>query len=81
MIYVVSDIHGKRKKFDVIMRKIKLKPEDRIYVRGDVIDRGKDGIKILLDLMKMNNAIVLLCDLEIMLLKLIKPTVEYMARC
>ena len=81
MIYVVSDIRGERKKFDVIMRKIKLKPEDRLYVIGDVIDRGKDGIKILLDLMKMNNAIVLLCDLEIMLLKLIKPTVEYMARC
>ncbi len=81
MIYVVSDIRCERKKFDVIMRKIKLKPEDRLYVIGDVIDRGKDGIKILLDLMKMNNAIVLLCDLEIMLLKLINPTVEYMARC
>lgn len=81
MIYVMSDIHGERKKFDEIMRKIKLKPKEKLYILREVIDRGKDGIEILLELIKMNNATVLLGYLEIMMLKSIAPTVEYMARC
>ena len=56
----MSDIHGEREKFNSIMEKIKLKPEDKLYVLGDIIDRGKDGIGILLDLMEMDNATVLL---------------------
>ena len=60
MIYVMSDIHGMKDKFHFIMEKIKLKPDDKLYVLGDVIDRGKDGIEILLDLMDMDNATILL---------------------
>ena len=74
MIYVMSDIHGDRDKFEKIMKKIELKPDDKLYVLGDIIDRGKDGIGILLDLMKMDNAIVLLGNHEWMFLNAIKPT-------
>lgn len=56
----MSDIHGDRDKFEKIMKKIELKPDDKLYVLGDIIDRGKDGIGILLELKKMDNAIVLL---------------------
>lgn len=55
MIYVLSDIHGNMKRFDSIMEQINLKPEETLYVLGDVIDRYPDGIKILRKLMKMNN--------------------------
>lgn len=78
MIYVMSDIHGEREKFDSIMEKIKLKSDDKLYVLGDVIDRGKDGIGILLDLMEMDNATVLLGNHELMLLNAIKPTASMM---
>ena len=74
MIYVMSDIHGDRDKFEKIMKKIELKPDDKLYVLGDIIDRGKDGIGILLELKKMDNAIVLLGNHEWMFLNAIKPT-------
>lgn len=45
MIYVMSDIHGQKRRFDSIMKQIKLQPEDTLYVLGDVIDRNPDGIK------------------------------------
>ena len=74
MIYVMSDIHGMKDKYYLIMEKIKLKPDDKLYVLGDVIDRGKDGIEILLDLMERDNATVLLGNHELMMLNAIKPT-------
>ena len=40
MIYVMSDIHGQKRRFDSIMKQIKLQPEDTLYVLGDVIDRN-----------------------------------------
>ncbi len=53
MIYVMSDIHGNRRRFDSIMNQIDLKSDDQLYVLGDVIDRHPDGIPILLQLMNM----------------------------
>lgn len=40
MIYVMSDIHGSKRRFDAIMEQIKLTDEDTLYILGDVIDRG-----------------------------------------
>lgn len=45
MIYVMSDIHGQKRRFDSVMKQINLQPEDTLYVLGDVIDRNPDGIK------------------------------------
>ena len=47
MIYVMSDIHGQKRRFDSVMKQINLQPEDTLYVLGDVIDRNPDGIKLL----------------------------------
>ena len=55
MIYVMSDIHGHMARFRSVMKKIDLKPEDTLYVLGDVIDRNADGIRILRELMAMPN--------------------------
>lgn len=49
-IYVCSDLHGNYNFYKAITRE--LKENDRLYVLGDVIDRGKDGIKILQDVIK-----------------------------
>lgn len=68
MIYVLSDIHGQRRRFDSIMEQIKLQPEDSLYVLGDVIDRNPDGIRILLQLMAMPNAKMVLGNHELMML-------------
>lgn len=44
MIYVMSDIHGQKRRFDSVMKQINLQPDDTLYILGDVIDRNPDGI-------------------------------------
>ena len=68
MIYVMSDIHGQKRRFDSVMKQINLQPEDTLYVLGDVIDRNPDGIKILRQIMAMPNAKMLLWNHELMML-------------
>ena len=47
--YIISDIHGMYGTYKNVMKKIK--HNDHLYILGDVIDRGKDGIKIIQDIM------------------------------
>lgn len=47
MKYVMSDIHGEYNKFMEMIDKIELKPEDHLYILGDVFDRGPSPIKII----------------------------------
>ena len=47
MICVLSDIHGDVKAFDEILEKTGFSENDELYILGDVIDRGKDGIALL----------------------------------
>ena len=63
--YACSDIHGLKDRYDHMMAF--LKEEDTLYILGDVIDRGKDGIAILLDVMKRKNVIMLLGNHEYMM--------------
>ena len=51
--YAISDIHGM---YGSYMEAVKsLKENDTLFVLGDVIDRGRNGIKILQDMMKRKN--------------------------
>ena len=69
MIYVLSDIHGQSRRFDSILNQINLRPEDTLYVLGDVIDRNPDGIRILRRIMAMPNVKMLLGNHELMMLE------------
>ncbi len=73
MTYVMSDIHGNLEQFNSILKQIELKPEDTLYIAGDVIDRHPDGIKILKKIMKMPNAKMLLGNHEYMMINAIYP--------
>lgn len=66
MNYVISDIHGNYEKYLEMIKKIDLKDEDTLYVLGDVLDRGPDGIKILMDMMMRSNIIPILGNHEYM---------------
>ena len=68
MHYVLSDIHGNAVRFDSILAQIQLKPNDTLYILGDVIDRFPDGIAVLEHIMHMNNAKMLLGNHEYMML-------------
>ena len=55
MKYVMSDIHGRYDKYADMLELIHFSEEDELYILGDVIDRGPDGIKILMDIMERSN--------------------------
>ena len=60
MIYVMSDIHGKYDKYLKMLELIDFNSNDTLYILGDFVDRGKDGIKILLDVINRPNIISLI---------------------
>lgn len=59
MIYAMSDLHGCYDKYLMMLKMIDLKPEDTLYILGDVVDRGPDGVKILLDMCERKNIVFL----------------------
>jgi len=73
MTYVISDIHGMKKAYDDMLEKISFSDEDGLYVIGDTIDRGPDGIPILMDVMSRKNAHLLLGNHEVMLMNALNP--------
>jgi serine/threonine protein phosphatase 1 len=69
VIYVSSDIHGYD--FDAFLRLLDSSgfgDEDFLFILGDVIDRGKDGVRYLRWLLTMPNAQLILGNHEAMLL-------------
>lgn len=48
--YVCSDIHGMYGTYCDVIKE--MKKDDELFILGDVIDRGKNGIKIIQDIMK-----------------------------
>lgn len=66
MTYAVSDIHGCYDKYRELLWAIQFRPNDTLYVLGDVIDRGPDGFKILLDMAQRPNVVGLMGNHEAM---------------
>ena len=55
VVYVVSDLHGCYDKYIKLLERLKMNPNDFLYILGDIVDRGSDGMKILLDLINRKN--------------------------
>lgn len=71
MIYVMSDIHGNFEKYSDMLEKLSLKDTDALFILGDAIDGGKDGIKILKDMMYRPNVYPVLGEHEYLAKKLL----------
>lgn len=72
MIYVMSDIHGCYREYMKALDLIQFSDEDELYVIGDVVDRGEDGIKILQDMMMRANVIPIIGNHEYMALTVLR---------
>lgn len=69
MTYVVSDLHGTvLQQFRDLLAQAGFSDEDVLYVLGDTIDRGTDGVALLLWMMEQPNVFHLLGNHEAMLL-------------
>ena len=69
MIYVTSDLHGyPLEKFKALLKKASFSSEDFLFVLGDVIDRGDEGIELLRWMMLEPNIQLILGNHEAMML-------------
>lgn len=66
--YVISDLHGQYNIFKKLLDILSFGENDYMYVLGDAIDRGKDGIKILQEIMDAPNMDLLIGNHEYMML-------------
>lgn len=64
MIYVIGDIHGCKDKYDAMLEKLAPSEHDAVFVLGDIIDVGDDGIEILNDMMYRANIYPILGERE-----------------
>lgn len=70
-VYVCSDIHGLRDKYNTLLQNIDLN-QDTLIILGDVIDRGPDGYSILKDVLQRKNVHLLMGNHEYMMLELLE---------
>ena len=77
--YIMSDIHGEADRFHAMLEKIHFSDDDMLYILGDVIDRGSDGIPLLREIMATPNMVMLLGNHEYMMLDYLKPEPDSIA--
>ena len=70
--YVVSDIHGCYGEFLELLRKIDFRDEDELFVLGDVLDRGKEPIPLIRDIMDRPNVFMIKGNHDIMALGVLR---------
>ena len=73
--YVMSDLHGQGNLFRAMLAKIAFSRADTLYILGDVVDRGPDGIALLRQIMDAPNMHLLLGNHEHMMLRYLSPDV------
>lgn len=66
-VYVMSDLHGCYREFLKMLKKIDFSGKDQLYIIGDVVDRGRNNIKLLQYIMKEPNITLLLGNHELMM--------------
>lgn len=64
--FVISDIHGEYEQLKTLLAKMNFGAQDKLYVLGDVVDRGPEPIRALQFLMGLPNCTCLVGNHEFM---------------
>lgn len=64
MTYVISDVHGHRKAFLHMLKRISFCEDDLLFLNGDIIDGGEAPLRLLLDISYRTNVFPILGDCE-----------------
>lgn len=72
-VYAVSDLHGQYQTFLSGLHKIGFNENDQLYLIGDAIDRGPDGVKLLQHIQREENMDLLIGNHEFMMLNSLDP--------
>lgn len=76
--YVLSDIHGEGSRFWKMLDIIGFSADDTLFVLGDVIDRGTDGVELLRYILDADNIHMLMGNHEQMCLDALAPTATFL---
>ena len=74
--YIMSDLHGMKAEFDMMLHKINFSDNDELYILGDVIDRGPCGADLLMQIMDMPNVHLLMGNHEAMLQEVVHTAAD-----
>lgn len=66
--YVMADIHGEIDRYHAMLDLINFSADDQLYIIGDIIDRGSEGLTILQEIMDKGNVHFILGNHEDMML-------------
>lgn len=78
--YVVADIHGMAERFHALLQQVPILEEDTLYILGDVIDRGPDGVELLREIRTHRNWVLLMGNHEKMCVQTLGPGNVYGAK-
>ncbi|MBQ6569059.1 MAG: metallophosphoesterase, partial [Clostridia bacterium] len=76
MTYVFGDLFGEYEKYRDMLAKINLKSTDVVYILGNVIDYGEEGIEILTDMSYRANVIPVIGEHEYYALKVLRELLD-----
>ena len=68
MIYVMSDVHGYYENYLEFLNYVNFSDSDTLYILGDLIDRGSQGISVIKDVMRRKNVLTVRGNHEEMVL-------------
>ena len=80
MTYVISDLHGMYADYCAMLKKIRFCSEDRLYILGDICDRGPDTVPLYMDIMARENVYCIRGNHEEMLLAALPQTFGYLKK-
>ena len=66
-VFVISDLHGYYDLFIKLLKEISFSEEDKLYIVGDVLDRGEDSLKILFYVQEHDNIVLIKGNHEYMM--------------
>lgn len=76
MNYVVSDIHGFYSKYLEFLNHVNFSNDDMLYIIGDIVNRGNNGIELLQDIMKRPNVLLIKGNHELMIMESLNEIID-----
>lgn len=74
--YFISDIHGEYNLFIKLLKKINFNNNDTLYICGDIIDKGKDSVKLIKFISNQKNIFAIMGNHEYTFAQYVKSIVE-----
>lgn len=75
--YVMSDIHGCKEEFDLMLEKINFSKYDDLWIIGDVCDRGKDSANLMKKIIHTDNIHLIYGNHDLWLNRYIDAIIEF----